>query len=249
MIKDVNSEIRLGRKFSTDCLPVMIPRVPQWNNSMIVKVNRLEAENTLNKEGQPGSYLVRPSEKTLGDYALAFRTKSEVRHWKIAHDKEKFYVHPRPNPYDSLEDIIKHFCDAVGLETGLTMIPFDSSRDKEEVKDIVTPLENPSPPGILRRSAKSSTIGRTVAPTSSLSKLNPANITSWTVDDVCQWLTSESLGRFTDIFRENAVDGECLLSLDNNLLKNDLEITALGHRSRIMKRLQKLKESTHPHLS
>ena len=56
---------------------------------------------------RPGSYLVRPSEKTLGDYALAFRTKSEVRHWKIVHDKEKFYVHPRPNPYDSLEDIIK----------------------------------------------------------------------------------------------------------------------------------------------
>ena len=162
------------------------------------------------------------------------------------------------------------------------MIPFDSSRDKEEVKDIVMPLENPSPPVVLRRSAKSSTIGRSESvncrwvhnrtesssvslcvlhththththtaaePTSSLSKLNPANITSWTVDDVCQWLTSESLGRFTEIFRENAVDGECLLSLDNNLLKNDLEITALGHRSRIMKRLQKLKESTHPHLS
>ena len=60
------------------------------------------------------------------------------------------------------------------------------------------------------------------APTASLSKLNPANLTSWGVDDVCQWLTSEGLGRFMDAFRENAVDGECLLSLDNNLLKNDL---------------------------
>ena len=54
----------------------------------------------------------------------------------------------------------QHFCEAVGLETGLTMIPFDSSQDKEEVKDIVMPLENPSPPVVLRRSAKSSTTGR-----------------------------------------------------------------------------------------
>ena len=52
-----------------------------------------------------------------------------------------------------------------------------------------------------------------------------------------------------DIFRENAVDGECLLSLDNNLLKSDLGIVALGHRSRILKRVHLLKESTHPHLS
>ena len=54
----------------------------------------------------PGSFLVRPSEKTLGDYALAFRTSSEVRHWKIVQDAGKFYVHPRPNPYNSLEEII-----------------------------------------------------------------------------------------------------------------------------------------------
>jgi len=87
------------------------------------------------------------------------------------------------------------------------------------------------------------------APTASLSKLNPANLTSWGVDDVCQWLNSEGLGRFMDTFRENAVDGECLLSLDNNLLKNDLGIVALGHRSRILKRVLILKESTHPYLS
>lgn len=118
---------------------------------------------------------------------------------------------------------------------------------------------SPPPPPILARthSHTYSHTGRhtltpshtAAAPTASLSKLNPANLTSWGVDDVCQWLISEGLGRFMDTFRENAVDGECLLSLDNNLLKNDLGIVALGHRSRILKRVLILKESTHPYLS
>ena len=56
---------------------------------------------------RPGSFLVRPSEKTPGDYALAFRTATEVRHWKLVQDGGKFYVHPRPNPYNSLEEIIQ----------------------------------------------------------------------------------------------------------------------------------------------
>ena len=43
----------------------------------------------------------------MGDFALAFRTANEIRHWKIVQDKEKFYVHPRPNPYNSLEEIIQ----------------------------------------------------------------------------------------------------------------------------------------------
>ena len=69
------------------------------------------------------------------------------------------------------------------------------------------------------------------------------------MDDVCQWLTQEGLGRFIEIFRDNAVDGDCLLTLDNTLLKDDLGISALGHRSRIMKRVLALKEHVHPQLS
>lgn len=88
-----------------------------------------------------------------------------------------------------------------------------------------------------------------VIPTPSLSKLNPANLTSWNVDDVCVWLTQQGLGQFIELFQSNAVDGECLLSLDNNLLKDDLGVTALGHRSRILKRVQALKEQFHPQLS
>lgn len=63
--------------------------------------------NTHARTHRPGSFLVRPSEKTPGDYALAFRTTSEVRHWKMVQDGGKFYVHPRPNPYNNLEEIIQ----------------------------------------------------------------------------------------------------------------------------------------------
>ncbi len=80
-----------------------------------------------------------------------------------------------------------------------------------------------------------------------MSRLNPANLTSWSVDDVCFWLVSESLGNFVETFRDNEVDGECLLTLDNKLLKDDLGITALGHRSRVLKRVQVLKNEFQPH--
>lgn len=36
-------------------------------------------------------------------------------------------------------------------------------------------------------------------PSPSLSKLNPFNVTSWTVDDVTQWLVSEGLGQFVEV--------------------------------------------------
>ena len=83
-------------------------------------------------------------------------------------------------------------------------------------------------------------------PSPSMSPLNPANLTSWSVDDVSQWLVEKGLGQFIDIFRDNLVDGECLMVLDNTLLKEDLGITALGHRSRIVKRVNELKSSFEP---
>lgn len=74
-----------------------------------------------------------------------------------------------------------------------------------------------------------------------MSRLNPANITSWSVDDVSQWLLMNGLGKFTEVFKDNCVDGECLLTLDNNLLKDDLKITQLGYRSKIINRVETLK--------
>jgi hypothetical protein len=237
-----------------------------WDGAMVVAVNRIQAEQILNKEGRPGSFLVRPSEKTQGDYALAFRTTSEVRHWKMVQDGGKFYVHPRPNPYNNLEEIIQHFREAVGQETGLVMTPLIPNwshiitkapnivvEDSGPTADTATPTTTASndslpplpvsPSRSSRASGKSSTLGRTSQPSASMSPLNPANLTSWSVDDVSQWLVKQDLGQFLDIFHDNLVDGECLMVLDNSLLKEDLGITALGHRSRIMKRVNELKSS------
>ncbi len=58
-------------------------------------------------ECSPGSFLVRPSEWTPGDYALAFRTKKEIRHWKIVQENDNYFVYPRPHPYDSLDDVVQ----------------------------------------------------------------------------------------------------------------------------------------------
>ena len=85
-------------------------------------------------------------------------------------------------------------------------------------------------------------------PSPSLSKLNPANITSWSVNDVGQWLLEQGLGKFIEVFEENAIDGECLLQLDNTMLKDDLGISQLGYRTRITSRVNSLRQSVHPQL-
>ena len=38
------------------------------------------------------------------------------------------------------------------------------------------------------------------------------------------------------------MDGECLINLDMGQLRDDLNVKALGHRHRLMKRINKLKE-------
>ena len=82
-----------------------------------------------------------------------------------------------------------------------------------------------------------------IVPTRSLSRLNPANITSWSVNDVAVWMTQNGFGEFEEVFRQNEVDGECLLSLDNNLLRNDLGVSQLGKRSKILKRVDSLRRT------
>lgn len=245
-----------------------------WDMSMIIKTSRQTADEILEKEGYPGSFLVRPSERVSGDYALAFRTRTEIRHWKIVKSNGKYYVHPRPNPYDSVAAIILHFRDAVGAETGLVMTPYCVNKQTNKTPSSqMSPVDSPERPVITPRVMKTDTfdsntdkfksatigymekpppppprIGRLqslkregVKPTPSLSRLNPANITSWSVDDVCYWLFQQGLGSVVENFRSNCVDGECLLTLDNNLLKNDLKVSQLGYRSRILKRVDSLR--------
>ena len=46
-----------------------------------------------------------------------------------------------------------------------------------------------------------------------------------------------------DLFRTNAIDGQELVSLDNQTLV-DLGVAALGHRNKIMRGLQKVNNKT-----
>ena len=56
---------------------------------------------------RPGSFLVRPSETDPNGYAIVFRTKNEMKRWKIVHQDGQYMVHPRPQRYPSLEKIVE----------------------------------------------------------------------------------------------------------------------------------------------
>ena len=70
--------------------------------------------------------------------------------------------------------------------------------------------------------------------------LNPHNVSSWSTQDVAQWLKEVHLEEFVQCFSSNEVDGECLLSLDHAQMKDDLGILPLGRRHRILKEIKKL---------
>ena len=50
---------------------------------------------------------MRPSETDPNGYAIVFRTKNEMKRWKIVHQDGQYMVHPRPQRYPSLEKIVE----------------------------------------------------------------------------------------------------------------------------------------------
>ncbi|XP_075678127.1 WD repeat, SAM and U-box domain-containing protein 1-like [Dermatophagoides pteronyssinus] len=59
--------------------------------------------------------------------------------------------------------------------------------------------------------------------------------TEWNSDDVCDWLTSLGLERYTKIFRKHEIDGPELLHLTHDALLTNLRIEPLGHRNKILR--------------
>ena len=53
------------------------------------------------------------------------------------------------------------------------------------------------------------------------------------VDDVKSWMQRVGLGDYAAVFKANEVDGACLEQITNDMLKNDLNVAALGNRHRI----------------
>ena len=48
------------------------------------------------------------------------------------------------------------------------------------------------------------------------------------------------LGDYAAVFKANELDGACLEQINNDMLKNDLNVAALGNRHRILRKVQLL---------
>eukprot|EP00912_Choanoflagellata_sp_UC4_P001223 UC4_evm2s764 len=64
------------------------------------------------------------------------------------------------------------------------------------------------------------------------------NPLEWTVDEVCDWLSDLKVDPAS--FRENDIDGALLLELDDEILREDLEISKKLSRKRILVNISKL---------
>uniref|UniRef100_A0A2C9LBD3 WD repeat, SAM and U-box domain-containing protein 1 n=1 Tax=Biomphalaria glabrata TaxID=6526 RepID=A0A2C9LBD3_BIOGL len=58
---------------------------------------------------------------------------------------------------------------------------------------------------------------------------------AWSIEEVCQWLSSLGLGVYEETFRKNAIDGKELNGLTAHDLETVLGVAPLGHRSKILR--------------
>jgi hypothetical protein len=213
------------------------PSVEKWNRSFILHLGRGGAETVLTKYGRAGSFIVRPSEKNPNDFAIVFRTHSEMRNWKVTLDNGKYVVKPYPQKYSTLEEVVKLFTEAVSGANKLKMEPL--VLEKSVLDDMFGykavgngKREEPGPP----HPATQDSHGQN-------GNLR-AEIIGWSVADVHQWMLERGLEQFAGAFRDQAVDGECLVSLDHAQLRDDIGVSALGHRHRILRSIKCLLEGT-----
>ncbi|XP_015789991.1 WD repeat, SAM and U-box domain-containing protein 1 isoform X2 [Tetranychus urticae] len=77
-----------------------------------------------------------------------------------------------------------------------------------------------------------------------------ANLVSrWSVEQVAQWLETLGLPQYTDIFIQNEIDGTELLHLSHDMLLTMLKITTLGHRTKILRGVQALRNPLWQHIA
>ncbi|AGF85545.1 hypothetical protein QJ854_gp237 [Moumouvirus goulette] len=71
-------------------------------------------------------------------------------------------------------------------------------------------------------------------------------IKSWTNRQVQDWLEFICLSEYIKLFKTHKINGFVLDELNHNYLKNDLQIDKLGHRLRIMKFVNSIKDLFYP---
>jgi len=74
--------------------------------------------------------------------------------------------------------------------------------------------------------------------------LLPDDLTAWTSAEVAQWIRSlnPTFGPEAAIFDDEGIDGEMLLTLDDNIMKEELSIVSTLHRKKILSNIQKKKQ-------
>ena len=69
----------------------------------------------------------------------------------------------------------------------------------------------------------------------------------WTVDDVVDWLKSKGMDQATcDKFIEQEISGDVLLELNQDVLKNEIGVTAFGKRVKIMNFINEIRRPPSP---
>jgi hypothetical protein len=66
------------------------------------------------------------------------------------------------------------------------------------------------------------------------------NYINWSTDDVINWLCSIGMDEYGATFKNEEIDGLALANLDNEYLRNDLNIMKLGHRIKILDAIKKI---------
>jgi len=67
-------------------------------------------------------------------------------------------------------------------------------------------------------------------------------VSSWTIPDVHKWLKDSGLAEYGDKFKENAIDGSMLLSLDEDTIQKELGVSKKLHLLKITKYIDEQKE-------
>ncbi|RXM31536.1 Bromodomain adjacent to zinc finger domain protein 2B [Acipenser ruthenus] len=67
-------------------------------------------------------------------------------------------------------------------------------------------------------------------------------VSEWSEEAVSVWLCEEGLGELVTIFKANNIDGSQLLSLNKEIVTNDLNIESLGLRNKVIRKIEELKE-------
>lgn len=72
----------------------------------------------------------------------------------------------------------------------------------------------------------------------------PDSVRNWDEDQVCDYLRSIKCGEYDKIFRKNHINGENLLEMDKEVLK-EMGIDKVGDRVRLFLGIKKLRTKTY----